>query len=563
MSIPAIAEWPGLKPSRAAGTRTLVGIPLRREGKAIGAMIVHRTRVAAFAEDELALLQSFADQAVIAIENARLFNEAREALHQQTATADVLKVISRSTFDLDSVLSTLVESAAKLCEAEKGVIFLRDGSAYRIAYNYGFSAEFEAFARANPLPADGASTTARAAASGKPVQAVDIRTDDARLDDVARGYRRLGGYRTNLGVPLRMKGEIIGVFTLTRDEPRAFTERQIELVGTFADQAVIAIENTRLFSETQEALQRQTASADVLQVISSSPGQLDPVFHAILENATRLCDAQFGNLFRFDGKAVHFAAEVGAPQEFAEYLRRPGPLQYPPGGMIDRVLRAKQVIHTMDYAADEVPGMAARLGGARSTLGVPMLKDGTLVGVIIIYRQEVRPFTDKQIALVQNFAAQAVIAIENARLINETNEALERQTATADVLAVINSSAGDLAPVFDAILKKAHALCGVAFGSLQLYDGEYLRAVASHGLSDRFVDMLRQGYRPTESPTSRPLLEGRRYNVIDDAAELGVSDCACSSRTGRHPHDFVRPFVQGKSSGWHDRRRSTRGASVR
>src|SRR5947208_7995824 len=224
-------------------------VPLMHNGMSIGFIAVTRVQPGSFAEHHVQLLQTFADQAVIAIENVRLFEEVkartedlRESLQQQTATADVLKVISRSAFDLDSVLATLVESAATLCEAEKGLIFLRQENQLRVAANYAFSPELEAFAKANPLPIDGRSTTARAAASGVAVQAVDLLADETQ-GELALQYQRLSGHRTNLGVPLRREGETIGVFTLTRQEVRPFTEKQIELVSTFADQGVIAISN--------------------------------------------------------------------------------------------------------------------------------------------------------------------------------------------------------------------------------------------------------------------------------------------------------------------------------
>ena len=243
--------------ARARGFRSVLNAPLMSKETPLGMITVTRKDPGPFADHHVQLLQTFADQAVIAIENARLFNEVQvktrdltESLQQQTATADVLKVISRSAFDLQTVLETLVTSAATLCEAERGLIFLRQESHFSMAANYGFSPELEAFARANPLPADGSSTTARAAASGVAVQAVDLLADETQ-GEMALQYQRLGGHRTNLGVPLRLKGEIIGVFTLTRQVVRPFSDKQIELVSTFADQAVIAIENVRLFDEVQ------------------------------------------------------------------------------------------------------------------------------------------------------------------------------------------------------------------------------------------------------------------------------------------------------------------------
>jgi GAF domain-containing protein len=311
-----------------------------------------------------------------------------------------------------------------------------------------------------------------------------IRLEDALTDsDYDQRHAQAMGLRRILGVPMLRDGHPIGVI--------------------FADQAVIAIENVRLFEaeqartrELSESLEQQTATSAVLKVISSSPGELEPVFQTMLENATRICDAKSGTLYRYDGDVVHLAAQFGTPPALIEFQRKRGPfrLETAGPGALGRVIRTKAVVHSADSAADPNPGVATRLGGARSIVGVPMLKDNEVIGAIIIYRQEVQPFTDKQIELVKNFAAQAVIAIENTRLLNELrqrtgdlSEALEQQTATSEVLRIISSSPGELEPVFNTILANATRICEAKFGLLYQSERDVLRTVAMHGAPPALV----------------------------------------------------------------------------
>jgi len=479
--------------------RTMLGVPLLRDGKPIGVIALTRSTVRPFTARQIDLVTTFADQAVIAIENTRLLNETQEALARQTATADVLKVISRSAFDLDAVLGTLVESAARLCEAERGILFLRKGNECHVANVYGFSPELEAFARAHPIPIDGASTTARAAASGIAVQTVDLLADPA-LNEVARQYQKLGGHRTNLGVPLKRNGEIIGVFTLTRQIVRAFTDKQIELVQTFADQAVIAIENARLFDEVQaktrdlsESLQQQTATADVLKVISRSVFDLQTVLKTLVGSAVELAGAFSGAICIRDGETFRYRA--GAGPGYSEKLQQfieSAPVLPGRGSIPARVLLSGKIEEIPDVLEDrEYKVPLASLGlPARALLGVPLLGKQGIEGSITLVRREPGRFAPRIIELVQTFADQAVIAIENARLLNETKESLEQQTATSEVLQIINASPGDLKPVFDAMLDKAMRLCEASFGGLAVPDGELARWVASRGVPEAFDDWL-------------------------------------------------------------------------
>jgi class 3 adenylate cyclase/putative methionine-R-sulfoxide reductase with GAF domain len=370
-------------------------------------------------------LTNFAVQAVIAIENARLLSELRESLDQQTATANVLSVISASPGELQPVYHAMLQNAVRLCDARFGNIYRCDGDTLNLVASHNTPpALFEA-RRSSSLRPDPQTPTGRIVTTKTLVHIADLAAEQAYADRKPAVVEavELDGIRTLLLVPMLKDNDLVGVLTIYRQEVRPFADKQIALMQNFAAQAVIAIENTRLLNELRQSLERQTATTDVLEVISRSRGDPQPVFQAILENATHICEAKFGELSVAEGDALRIVAMHNAPPAFVEFQKRRGPLFRPThGALLDRAMRTKRVSHSADAAAEVVVGNPAKIAGARSTICVPMLKDDALMGAITIYRQEVRPFTDKQIELVQNFAAQAVIAIENARLINDLNK---------------------------------------------------------------------------------------------------------------------------------------------
>jgi two-component system NtrC family sensor kinase len=425
--------------ARTRGFRAVMSVPMLQDGQPIGAIIVTRQKAGDFVAREAALLQTFAAQAAIAIENTRLFNETKEALEQQTATADVLKVISRSAFDLQSVLDALVESAARLCEAEKGCIMQRHGDHYHWVSNFGFSAEHEAYVRTHPMAAGGHSATARVARDRRAVHIPDVLADP---DYTASENQRLGDYRTILGVPLLRDGEPIGAFIMTREVVRPFNQRQIDLLQTFADQAVIAIENVRLFDEVQaktrdleESLQQQTATANVLKVISRSAFDLQAVLTTLAESARDLCGASFVTLSLREGDAMRLRAESGCTPEIVQFMGA-HPIRAGRETFTGRVMLSGEAVHLPDVFADPEYdfGEGPRIGNYRALLAAPLLRDGQVEGVFALARPEPAPFTERQIEMVRAFADQAVIAIENSRLFEEVQARTRELVASLDDL---------------------------------------------------------------------------------------------------------------------------------
>jgi signal transduction histidine kinase len=414
----------------------------------------------------------------------RRTRELKEALEQQRATSEILGVVARSRTDVQSVLNTVCQSAAQLCEAYDAAIWRPEGDRLFVVAHHGPIAQIES------VPLVRGSVVGRSILDKRTVHIADLQTQTDEFPVTSELARQLG-FRTGLYVPLMREGVAIGVIALRRVEAQLFTERQVALLQTFADQAVIAIENTRLFHELRqrsadltESLEQQTATSEVLRVISSSAGELEPVFNAMLENGVRTCGAKFGVLFRYESGLFHLTAMLVIQQ---------GAFAPQPGRLFGRLCESKTVIHVEDRATEPHDSPSARLAGARSALAVPMLKANELVGALFIYRTEVQPFTEKQIELVQSFAAQAVIAIENARLLNELRESLEQQTATSEVLRVISSSPSELDPVFQSMLVNAMRICEAEFGHLLLYDDECFRAAYLHNLPPAYRRFWEQG----------------------------------------------------------------------
>ena len=562
LDIPDVREAPaelavGAKNFLASGYRAVTIMPMMRGDAAIGTLSVVRLKPGRLSDRQIEVLKTFAAQAVIAIENTRLLNELRqrtddltESLEQQTATSEVLKVISSSPGDLQPVFDAILANATDLCGAKFASLRLSEGDQLRTVSLYNAPAALVEHWRSTPLVRPHPkSALGRTALTKQVVQIDDVKKGAAysERDPLVVAGVDLGGYRTVLTAPMLKEDVLIGVISIYRQEVRPFTDKQIELVKNFAAQAVIAIENTRLLNELRqrtddlsEALEQQRATSEVLSVISSSSGELSPVFNAVLENAVRICDAKFGHLWLREGDTLRIAGTHGAPDAFVAYLREEPVFRPKPETGLGQLLRMKQLFHLADITSlptygDKLREATIRLAGARSLIGVPMIKDGEVIGAIVIYRQEMRPFSEKQIELVKNFAAQAVIAIENTRLLNELRESLQQQTATADVLKVISSSPGNLESVFQAILASATQICQAGFGTLNLYENNAYRSVALHNPPPQFATRLGEIIHPhpdgglahvartkqiahiEDVRTQKPYQEG-------DAAVVGLAD---------------------------------------
>ena len=543
-----------MPPGSLIRIRATLGVPMLRNDKVEGVLVLTRPEPGPFTKSQIDLVQTFADQAMIAIENARLFDEVQaktadlsESLQQQTATANVLKVISRSVFDLQTVLDTLVDAAYKLCDAKVGLLYLRGEEAFECKAIAGVGvAKASLLFKGRPIRAGRGTAAERVILTGE-VQSITNFSEDPEMDPKIReailnasgSDSSIGQIRSTLAVPMTRDNAVIGVMVIGSSQTGPFPRRQIELLQTFADQAVIAIENARLFDEVQtktadlqESLRHQTATSEVLAVISRSPGELNPVFQTILANATNICDAQFGLLLLYEDGGFRCASMSNLPPAFAETFSRNPVIYPPPIDPLGRLIATRQLVHVVDikqepaYLTNFPPIVElVQLGGARTLLLVPMLREEGLVGVIAIFRQTVHAFSDKQIDLVTSFGSQAVIAIENARLLSELrertddlSESLQHQTATSEVLQVISRSPGELDPVFDTILASATTICDAQFGNLFLCEDKGFRCTSVFNLPPAFAESFSRHpviFPPPTDPLGRVALTRRIVQVPD------------------------------------------------
>jgi GAF domain-containing protein/anti-sigma regulatory factor (Ser/Thr protein kinase) len=509
--------------------RTVLSVPLLRKHALVGVVTLWRRVVHPFTDRQVALVETFADQAVIAIENVRLFNETKEALERQTAISEILRVISSSPGDVRPMLNAVAERAMILCDAADSTIFLTEGDKLRSAARFGNTPT--PFDEGTLLPLTRGTVTGRAVIDRAAIHIEDLAAAPEEEFPIGREIQRRLGHHTALSVPLMREGHAIGAIALWRMETRRFTDEEIALVETFADQAAIAIENVRLFDgektrtrELSESLQQQTATADVLKVISRSAFDLQMVLETLTESACTLCEAETSTMWRLDGDVFKVAAMFGqSPTHEAAIKQR----VVKPGRdtCVARALLEGRTVHIHDTAADpeyNVPDFLSA-DGNRALVGVPLVREGVPIGVLVLTRSVARPFTEKQIALATTFADQAVIAIENVRLFNETKEALEQQTATSEILRAISSSPTHLQPVLEAVVSAASRFCGAPNVMILRVDGGVLHGAAGVGQFAEVVRLRAGSIAAIEIPISRASVAGR---AVHDRRSVHVHDLA-------------------------------------
>ena len=547
-------EYPrGSELARRHGHHTTLAVPLLREGRALGSILVRRTEVKPFDDKHIALLRTFADQAAIAMENVRLFNETQEALEQRTATAEILKVIASSPSDVQPVFDAIVAAAPPLVGGFSCAVWLRQGEALqRVAFTeMGDAADEAALAqpsrpiRGNPLfePV----VRDRAARWIVDYEAAPEVTPDMR--ELARAR----GFRSAVAIPLLADNEVIGVMAVTCREPHRFSAKEIDLLSTFASQAVIAIQNVRQFRETQEALERQTATAEILKVIASSPSDVQPVFDAIAASSNRLLGGFSTAVFRVYDDQLHLVAftPINPAADDALKASFPRPLTDVAVTAALRDGTAVSITDTEDEAqASGVVRDLARMRGYRSMLFCPLLRDGQLIGMISVTRREPGPFAPHLVDLLLTFGDQAVIAIENVRLFNETQEALERQTATAQILAVISSSPTDVQPVFEAIVQSAGHLFDPCDASITMLDDGMLhwRAIYGVRMDPLHVENVKAVYPvpfdPDLSPSARAIAERRVIEIADALASDTPAVTIAAAKAGGFRSAVFVPLIR-------------------